>query len=280
MSTLPDAAAAELDVAGAAGRRRARRLAAVELGDQLWRHDARGALGEHARLRHAGGRDVADRVDAGVARLQRGRVDGHVAVLGHAAGDAPRRGRGASARRGRGRTAARLPSSSTATPRAASTDAMRRPAMNAMPRSANSVDQRGGGLGRRRHRRAERDDERDLAARRARRARSAASWSSSAHSLGAGGHLNGAPHTPITAWPSRERRDRSRPAARRRPRSRTRCRPRRGRAWRRSRSRRRARSTSTSASCTPASVVTRRASGSIAVIVSCRKRTPGLAMSR
>ena len=29
-----------------------------------------------------------------------------------------------------------------------------------------------------------------------------ASCSSSAHSLGAGGHLNGAPHTPITAWPS------------------------------------------------------------------------------
>ena len=29
-----------------------------------------------------------------------------------------------------------------------------------------------------------------------------ASWSSSAHSLGAGGHLNGAPHTPMTAWPA------------------------------------------------------------------------------
>ena len=27
------------------------------------------------------------------------------------------------------------------------------------------------------------------------------SCSSSAHSLGAGGHLNGAPHTPMTAWP-------------------------------------------------------------------------------
>ena len=28
------------------------------------------------------------------------------------------------------------------------------------------------------------------------------SCSSSAHSLGAGGHLNGAPHTPMIAWPS------------------------------------------------------------------------------
>ena len=28
------------------------------------------------------------------------------------------------------------------------------------------------------------------------------SSSSSAHSLGAGGHLNGAPHTPTIAWPS------------------------------------------------------------------------------
>ena len=37
--------------------------------------------------------------------------------------------------------------------------------------------------------------------RRGRRARVSSSSSSSAHSLGAGGHLNGAPQTPITAWP-------------------------------------------------------------------------------
>ena len=49
---------------------------------------------------------------------------------------------------------------------------------------------------------AERDHERDLAARRGRRAPRGSRASSSAHSLGAGGHLNGAPHTPTIARPS------------------------------------------------------------------------------
>ena len=52
----PDASAAELDVAGAAAVVGAGPLAVAELGDQLSRDDARGALGEHARLRHAGRR--------------------------------------------------------------------------------------------------------------------------------------------------------------------------------------------------------------------------------
>ena len=77
-----------------------------------------------------------------------------------------------------------------------------------------------------------------------------------------------------------ERRDHLGAAARRPPRSRTRCRPRRGPAWRPCRSRRRARRRGRRPRGRRASVVTRRASGSIAVIVSCRKRTPGLAMSR
>ena len=43
--------------------------------------------------------------------------------------------------------------------------------------------------------------------RRARRARRSSSCSSSAHSLGAGGHLNGAPQTPIDRVALGERRD-------------------------------------------------------------------------
>jgi hypothetical protein len=43
--------------------------------------------GEHTGLGHSRGGDVADREDAGEARPQRGRLDRHVAVLGHAAGE-------------------------------------------------------------------------------------------------------------------------------------------------------------------------------------------------
>ena len=164
MSTRPTRPRAELDVAGAApvvaapaARRRAS-CAISDCGD-----DARGALGEDARLRHADGGDVADRVHAGEARLERlrarrarsrprscrsrcttsgARCFGHAeeevegqlaAVVEH--GDAARRVERGDAAAGDERDAA----------------------------LGERGDQRRRGLRRRRHRRPERDHERDLA---------------------------------------------------------------------------------------------------------------------
>ena len=152
-------------------------------------------------------------------------------------------------------------------------------ATNAMSRSAKAATQRARRVRGRRDRGPERHDERDLAvvahAARgevvvqqqrglARRRRALERRAADADDRAA----------------LRERRAAPRAAARRRRRSRTRCRPRRGPASRRGRSRRRAPRRGRRPRGRRASVVTRRASGSIAVIVSCRKRTPGLTMSR
>ena len=78
---------------------------------------------------------------------------------------------------------------------------MRRPGMKVMPRSSNSAisaaDASGaGGIG-------AGSGIVNVIWQASRTPRSvSASCSSSAHSLGAGGHLNGAPQTPMTAWPS------------------------------------------------------------------------------
>ena len=94
-------------------------LAAAQLGDQRLRDDARGALGEHAGLRHADRRDVADRVDAGERRLERvrsrpGRSRPRVMPLAITTSGA--RCLGTPRKRSNGSS---LPSSSTATLRAA-----------------------------------------------------------------------------------------------------------------------------------------------------------------
>jgi hypothetical protein len=93
------------------------------------------------------------------------------------------------------------PSSSSATLRSGSSALTRRPGISSIPRSANSASsaaeasgEGGTGVGNgitKEIRQASRTP----------RERSSSS-SSRAHSLGAGGHLNGAPETPITACPS------------------------------------------------------------------------------
>ena len=60
---------------------------------------------------------------------------------------------------------------------------------------------------------AERHDERDLALGRGRRARQVVVAAAEPHSLGAGGHLNGAPQTPTTSAAALERRRGRRGAA-------------------------------------------------------------------
>src|SRR5262249_32328653 len=59
----PAPAASELDVAGAASFVSGRRIRAPDLRQNLSGDDPRRPLGEHARLGHPHGRDVADRVD-------------------------------------------------------------------------------------------------------------------------------------------------------------------------------------------------------------------------
>src|SRR5207302_6560004 len=82
-----NAAFAELDVTRAAPEVAFGRIAAADLRDDALRDDARGTLGEHARLGYACGGDVADRVHPVVARGERREVDGDVPLLGQAARD-------------------------------------------------------------------------------------------------------------------------------------------------------------------------------------------------
>src|SRR5207342_869611 len=79
----PDASRAELDVAGAAPVICGGLLASLRLGDQGRGDDASGPFREHARLRYSDCRDVPDGVHTRKASLERSRIDGHVAVLGH-----------------------------------------------------------------------------------------------------------------------------------------------------------------------------------------------------
>ncbi len=110
---------------------------------------------------------------------------------------------GASARRGRGRTADSLSSSSTTARRSRD----RAPltllfGISRMSRSSNAVIERGGRLRRGRHGPAEGEDERDLAVAADAALDETRRAASATHSLGAGGHLNGAPQTPTTTRPS------------------------------------------------------------------------------
>ena len=113
------------------------------------------------------------------------------------------RARGAPARRGTGRRASRRRRRARATLRVGIERARRsRSGTNSMPRSANAArsasDASGdGGIGA-----AERHHDRDRRRRRAGRARAGSRAASSAVSLGAGGHLNGAPHTPTITAPA------------------------------------------------------------------------------
>jgi hypothetical protein len=67
-----DPVRAELDVAGAGARVTRGRLQAAQARHHVGRDGARRGLGEHAGLRRAGVGEVADRVDAGERRLERG----------------------------------------------------------------------------------------------------------------------------------------------------------------------------------------------------------------
>ncbi len=172
----------------------------------------------------------------------------------------------------------RLPSSSTASFDPGSSDTTRRSGTNAMPRSAkpariaSEVDGDGGigapnGITTRivtssrtpRSRRNSSQQERRLARRRRALERRAADAD------------DRVPRARTTAA--------RRAASRRRPRSRTRCRPPRGPASRRRRSRRPAPPPGSRPRTHPASVTTRRVSGSIDVMDSWRNRTPGFARS-
>src|SRR6185369_2900116 len=77
----PDLAGAKLDVAGAGAVVQARLLAAARSRNQRGRDGARRAFGEHASLWRAGIGDVSHRINAGVLRLQRARIDRDPAVL-------------------------------------------------------------------------------------------------------------------------------------------------------------------------------------------------------
>ena len=170
-------------------------------GDQLRGHDGGLALGEHPGLGGADAGDVADGVHVLERGAQRQRVDRDPAVLGQPGVEHDLRARGARVRRGTGRTAARCRRASVATLRAGSRPRTSAPGCHAIPRSrelaraAPPTPPATAGSARRAASPA-RPLERSSRPR-------AARWSctSSAVSLGAGGHLNGVEVTATTTWP-------------------------------------------------------------------------------
>ena len=174
-------------------------LAAAELAEQRRRDGPRGALGEHPGLRRARGGDVADGVDAREAGRQGPRGRPVCSRPRSCRSRGPRRGPGAWGRRGRGRREARC--RPRAAPPAAGIeqrDASHRdePDVRSAKASSSASDVSGdGGTGRRSG--SKRVISQALRTPRADEGRAA----SARHSLGAGGHLKGAPQTPTTARP-------------------------------------------------------------------------------
>ncbi len=145
-----------------------------------------------------------------------------------------------------------------------------------MPRSANAVEQRLRRRGRRRDRHAAAaSPARSRSSPRSPRSMSR-SCTSSAVSLGAGGHLNGVERDADDDPAAREVGEHVAQRRRRRPRCRTRGRPRPGRASPTGSRSAPSATTSTSASNVPASVSTRFAAGSMAVIVGLHEPHAGL----
>ena len=119
-------------------------------------------LREHAGLRDADGRDVADRVDVREARRERPRVDRDVAVLGHPAleHDAG----GAVLRHAEEEVVGHLLAVLEHGDAATGVERGDAPAGDELDAALGErLEQRRRGVGRRRHGRAERHDERDLA---------------------------------------------------------------------------------------------------------------------